>query len=275
MAKRVGANKQRYVPVKKQSRVKHHARNRALKKKIFRMVILSCIVGGAAFVGVRTVRKAVSLDTICTIKEVKVRGNRYSDTSWVMSVAQIQPGNSLLGVKKKEISDRLKKNPWIKEVKIIRRFPHTVIIALKERQSIALVNRGNISLVDEQGFLWPMHGNTFWNLPLVSGVHDTTIEPGIRILKTRDIEKVRQFFGEMKKIRKEEDIAVSQVVFKNDDYVTIKLEAHPVVISCNRHHVEKSLHNALKIMRIAEDNARKTPRRIDLYCNNIAFVTEQ
>lgn len=88
------------------------------------------------------------------IKKLEISGNDRLTDKQIEKICSIDEGTSLTRVPLKEIEDRLKKDPWIKDAKLSRSFPNTLKIKVAERTPMALipVEDGN-AVVDKDGLV--------------------------------------------------------------------------------------------------------------------------
>lgn len=90
------------------------------------------------------------------IKEIKTIGNKNLSNKEVVTLSRVTPGASLLRIPLRDIKERLKKNPWVKEVQIDKDYPDKLIIRVIERKPVALVEAESgqrYLLVDADNFI--------------------------------------------------------------------------------------------------------------------------
>jgi len=86
------------------------------------------------------------------IKEIKITGNRRVTDEKILQLSQIAPGLSLLKISPREIRNALASEVWVKEIEIIRHFPRTLELRVKEREPFAsLAIDGHFFLIDQEG----------------------------------------------------------------------------------------------------------------------------
>lgn len=272
MAKRIGAN-QRLKRKEKQYRRKEN--RPALLRQIFQflkiMCLVSCLVGSVIFIAVKS-NALVDKVTFLNLKKVKVKGNISVKTSDILSRAVIDMGISLLKINASEIKKRIRTIPEIKSVKVQRRLPGTLIIRITERKPIAIINTGLMYLVDNEGFMWSIKPNTYWDLPIISGVKDTILDQDLHVVKVDEIKEINSFFKKINKIDKSFAADLSQVDFANDDEVMVAFESKSTIAKLSRRDIHKSVINLQKIFTTIENKNGGMPKHVNLCFNNIAFV---
>ncbi|MCX8011960.1 MAG: FtsQ-type POTRA domain-containing protein, partial [Desulfobacterota bacterium] len=88
------------------------------------------------------------------LEHIRFEGCNNVSPQDLMKLAHIERGVNIISLNLKEIYQKIISNPWIKEVKIERNFPHTLIIKIVERVPVALVHQGKFFLVDQEGNLF-------------------------------------------------------------------------------------------------------------------------
>lgn len=101
-------------------------------------------IGAVLFVLAGLVAGVIALysSSTFTITTVDVEGANELTADDVTSAAALPPGSTLLRYPREEMEERLRLHPWIADVRISRRFPHTLIIHVNERAPVALVDVG-------------------------------------------------------------------------------------------------------------------------------------
>jgi cell division protein FtsQ len=133
----------------KKARNKRHAVTMAGDIGAAVLIIFSIIAVTAAMIAGcdRVVRSS-----LFSVREVIVKGLTEVTEKDVLSLAGISAGGSLLTVNREAIARRVCRNAWIKDVFVGREFPNRLVIWVKERAAVALIERENmLHLVDGNG----------------------------------------------------------------------------------------------------------------------------
>jgi cell division protein FtsQ len=70
-----------------------------------------------------------------------------------------------------EISQKIIANPWVKDVRIERNFPHQLIIEITERVPVALASQEGLFLVDREGDLFKkVERQDNIDMPVITGL---------------------------------------------------------------------------------------------------------
>lgn len=134
-----------------------HRRLRASqRKRDFAIItLLLLIIGGSLAYGVWQAR------LLFKIKDIYVYGNQHLKVEEIRGLSGVKRGDQLFGHSLKDISNRLRTNPWIKDVKIRRELTGKLHILIREAVPTAILRlKGHNYLVDTDGVLLEDIGDT-------------------------------------------------------------------------------------------------------------------
>lgn len=102
---------------------------------------------------------------------VHVQGASALATADIVRAANVRDGDPLLGLDLNALRDRVEKVGWVKEARVVRLLPDTLVIAVKERRQLAVWQHGGRSVViDDKGeVIREADPANFTSLPLVVG----------------------------------------------------------------------------------------------------------
>lgn len=105
------------------------------------------------------------------VKRVEVTGINRIDELKVYEITLAQKDRSMMLVDIDQVRDDLLGNGWIKEARISRRLPDTLVVEITEREPAAVWQRdGKLSLIDQTGFpLEDISKDQLPDLPVVVG----------------------------------------------------------------------------------------------------------
>jgi cell division protein FtsQ len=105
------------------------------------------------------------------VDKVEVRGVERMDELQVYNIALGQVDRSMVNVDLPLLRNELLKLGWVKDARVSRRLPSTLVVDIVERQPVAVWQRGgNLALIDVSGaVLQPIALNAMPDLPLVVG----------------------------------------------------------------------------------------------------------
>lgn len=273
MAKRLGANSR-----KKQIERKGKIRKRF--KKVFFRLFVTVLMGSALVVGAMAGKSGIGKiwnrfleSDYLSIKQIKVSGTVNVSREDIIAGSGLKCGDKLYKVKKKNITEILKKNPWIGQIKIERKLSGIILIRIKEREPVALVNDGNIRQIDRNGIVLPFIAGSISSLPVITGL--TIIKNGTdnyyQVVED-DLKRLLVVLNEVERSEKELLSGISQIDLTNKNLIRVKLQSLPTVIEMDTANISDRFAylEALENM-LCRDNA---PERINLCYQNLAFVTD-
>jgi cell division protein FtsQ len=151
---------------------KHRARRNAggVIRELGRVILLTgavAAVAAALLIGYDWVIRCPHL----AVRETVVRGCKELTEKEILSLASVRPSANILTVNPEAIARRIRSNPWISEVFIGREFPDRLVIAVRERTAVAILQReGALYLLDGDGAPFKkLESGDETNLPVLTG----------------------------------------------------------------------------------------------------------
>lgn len=134
-----------------------------------RLVVITIVVGYAAYRSVRLIAAASSLQ----ISHMTVRGQSRLSTGEVLALVEGLRGRNILSVDLDEWQNRLLSSPWVDHATIRRVLPSTLEITVHERRPVGIGRLGStMYLIDAQGVIideyGPAHADI--DLPIIDGL---------------------------------------------------------------------------------------------------------
>jgi cell division protein FtsQ len=133
----------------KKNRVRRHAGD-VLREAGMAFLLLGAII----FV---TVALVIGYDRIIRspvlgIRETVVKGCKELTEKEILTLASVRSTANLLTINEDAIARRIRANPWVRSVFVGREFPGRLVIAVRERKPVALLDKGEgLLLVDDEG----------------------------------------------------------------------------------------------------------------------------
>lgn len=105
------------------------------------------------------------------LKTVHVQGASAMATSDIVRAAAIHAGDPLIGMDLEALRGRVQSVGWVKEARVVRLLPDTLVISVKERRQLAVwQHNGKSVVIDDQGqVIREADPARFASLPLVVG----------------------------------------------------------------------------------------------------------
>ncbi|MDN5346818.1 MAG: cell division protein FtsQ [Clostridia bacterium] len=117
-----------------------------------------------------------------SLADIEVEGAQKVKPEEIRSLAGVNPGVNLWHLELKKIEDRLATHPLVDEVSVRRLWPRGLIIRIKERQPLAMVNAPDAGflVLDAEGVVMQRLDKVGqMNLPLITGVKIPREESGL------------------------------------------------------------------------------------------------
>lgn len=152
--------------------------------KALRAVLVSAIAILAVYL--------FSQSPLFALQDIEGRGLRQLSLPEITRLSGLNLGMNLFQIDTAQVQRRLLKDPLIAQAEVKRRFPHTVIITIKERQPCALFLAGETLLViDRQGYILDQSTTDRpYNLPIITGPKAVTTRPGQKVCQDRELGNV-------------------------------------------------------------------------------------
>ena len=165
--------------VKRPAKVKRGERNvrnkprrdwKKLAKRLMRLMLILCctvLVGAGAVLLMNVV---VNSDHF-KVATIQVNGNQRLCDQDVIELSDIRHGVSTFDLDLEIIGQKLAENDWIHSASIMRKLPQGVVIDIRERQAVFIVNLEYLYYVDADGEIFKvLRSGDELNYPLVTGL---------------------------------------------------------------------------------------------------------
>jgi cell division protein FtsQ len=132
---------------------KNRLRRRAggVLREIGRAILLTSaivLVTAALLIGYDRILRSPEL----RIRETVVKGCRELTEKEILTLASVRAPSNMLTINRDAIARRIRTNPWVQEVFVGREFPDRLVIVVRERKAVALIEKdGGLFLVDGEG----------------------------------------------------------------------------------------------------------------------------
>ena len=132
---------------------KNRLRRRAgeVLREIGRVILLTgaiVFITAALVVGYDRILRSPDL----RIRETVVKGCQELTEKEILTLASVRSSANLLTINRDAIARRIRANPWVREVFVGREFPCRLVIVVRERKAVALLERDEgLYLVDGEG----------------------------------------------------------------------------------------------------------------------------
>lgn len=167
--------------VKNENRaVKNKAAPKKKKRKVSKLIKWTSII----FL-IIAVLIIICVTPIFNVREIKIFGNLKLSTEKIISLSGIKINDNIFKYSKNKISDSISEDPYIKKVKINKKYPNIVEINIEERNAMVCINILNsFAYIDEDGYILEISQERE-KLPILKGIktEETKIEVGKRLIQ--------------------------------------------------------------------------------------------
>jgi cell division protein FtsQ len=134
------------------------------------LVMCAVLAAFVWIVGIPVINVTAS-HPVFNLREVKIEGARYLDSEKLLKTAGIKPGVNIFNVDLAQVSQSLKSAFAAENFTVYRRLPNTIVISVRERKPVALLNMNTLVGVDKDGVPLPHVGaDMVGALPIITGI---------------------------------------------------------------------------------------------------------
>ncbi len=111
------------------------------------------------------------------ITSIPIEGNKMLREQEILKLSGIDIHSNLMAINRNQIREKLKKNEWIEDVVLKRQWPDQLVIKIREKKPVALLNTSKgLFYLDEQGepFTPHMAGQEI-DFPVITGIQERWI----------------------------------------------------------------------------------------------------
>jgi cell division protein FtsQ len=266
MHKRIGANKLKQR-MESRSATAMRRKGRALMSLSQTVLTILLVCGGAVFGAVR-LREWLNTSPKLSLRSIEIRGAVRTNQEELLRLSRLKVGMRMLDIKPSQVAHAMPANRWIKRACVSRKFPDKVVITVYEREPIALVNVGRIYYIDDEGVELPLFAATYSDLPMVSGVADST---GKRISRA-SLQRIVSLLSGANAVNPSLMKHVSQIDISNGSSARIKLENNPLLIEIDDRNCIVQWKRFQELWEVFKNNPEGMPQSISLCYKNLAFA---
>lgn len=170
--------------------------------------------------------------SIFELKQIDVDGNSKITKSYIIKIGDIETGKNIFKYNLNDVEKKLLVNPYIKYVKVSRKFPDKLVITIKENSEYAIIKEGaSYIYIGKNGLVLSEQKDIKnKNIPLVSGIEikNKKLNTKIKINsdKSNDIILAIDTLKKNNMSRKIESIKINKnkMYMKTDDNTSIVLK---------------------------------------------------
>lgn len=132
------------------------------------------------------------LSPVFNITSIQVENNSKINAETYISLSQIQIGENTFKISKNKVIKKIKENPYVENVKVVRKLPDIIQIQVKERKArFAIEYASSYLYINSQGYLLEIVEQNSENLPMIRSIQtpEEDLQIGNRLIE-EDLEKL-------------------------------------------------------------------------------------
>jgi len=148
------------------------------------------------------------------IRETVVKGCKEMTEKDILSLAAVRSPANLLTINRDAVARRIRTNPWVQEVFVGREFPDRLVIWIRERKAVALIEKENgLYLVDGEGAPFKrLETGEESDLPVLTGfIREGIVDEGL-------VKKSLTLLGDIKGIKGGPEIGMVSEIHGNETF---------------------------------------------------------
>lgn len=132
---------------KKEVKPKKIKKNKNKTSKVIKFLCISCLILIAILL--------FFMSPIFNLEKINLSGNNKVTISECIQLSQLEIGQNIYKLSKKQIKDNIKQNPYIESVTISRKLPSVIEITVKERTATYMLELENneYAYINNQGYI--------------------------------------------------------------------------------------------------------------------------
>ncbi len=172
-------------------------RQKQRRRRIASVVLLALLVIGSpwwsAWLAELMAGQLMNWNSHFRVNHVSVTGCQIITDEVVIALAKIPTRHSMFTLPMGAIEKRVAQNPWVKSVRVVRRLPDTVELAVQERIPVAAVRGERLMVLTADSVaISPPAENWVWDLPIVTPPRSVKLEDGKRVSDSSVLELLHQ-----------------------------------------------------------------------------------
>lgn len=160
----------------------------ARRRRVRRLLAVALLLASAALLVpllARPMGNILGMFPPFRVGGIEIRGFLYLSPEEIRALIPVREGENLFRVDPRQIEADLRLHPRIEEARVSRTLGR-IVVEVRERRTMLLVNAGTLLEVDRHGtILSPLARGLVADRPVLSGVPFPTVRPGARVTSAR------------------------------------------------------------------------------------------
>ncbi len=204
------------------------------------------------------------------LKQVEIRGANTDLKKRIIGVCKLDQDVSLLTLHLNEIKQTIERDPWVRSVRVERRFPHKIIVDVEMEHPYALVLMDGLYYMNRWGEVFKQLDDTdSVDYPVITGISG----PGIHIQKQLQI--AAGIIETVARRGSEEGLKrISEIHISDDQHLSLYFSGFPAEVQVTVSNFTAELEKLKKIVGHLKRTGRLAMvNRINLDCRSGAVVS--
>jgi cell division protein FtsQ len=158
--------------------------------------------------------------------QIDISGAQYVSRRQILSIFSGDMGRSVLRVPLARRLAAMESIPWVRSAAVERILPNRLHVSIEEREPVAFLSTNEgMKLIDADGVILDRPPGAHFNLPVVSGLDESTPAPE----RVRRLQMFSRFLTQIATVLPGADGDVSQANLSNPDDVQATLDGLPIL----------------------------------------------
>ncbi|NOT63050.1 MAG: FtsQ-type POTRA domain-containing protein [Acidobacteria bacterium] len=208
------------------------------------LVIILITVGATVF-------RSLTRSEMFSVKHIDITGNQRTSKEEMLTALRENSNSGLWQLNLDDIRQKLKKNPWVREVEVKRSLPDRLKVTISEREPWLLVRQesGHVVWVDQDGTI--LGEQSRFNVsnvpPLVSGLAEGNA-PQVADKRQRQLEQMRQLLTALDNTEPRLSPRIDEVMLDDVNGLKLRVNEGRVVVTIGTENYRYRTEEALKVL---------------------------
>ncbi len=207
-----------------------------------------------------------------SLKDIKVEGNRFAKKSELLNLVKVEPSTSLLEFDTQKIAAQVQQHPLIQEASVSRSLPSSLVIKVREKEPLAILNNSELLALDEKGQPMPVHRNEmFFDYPIISNINTPEDDAN----ENSDLNQIIAFLNFIKAKHFGLYSEISELSYSKNSGIYFYLNEGTIPVILGNGDFQKKSTNLLEILTLLKtENRLSNIRYFDLRFRDQVIVKE-
>ncbi|MCJ7809587.1 MAG: FtsQ-type POTRA domain-containing protein [Desulfobulbaceae bacterium] len=204
------------------------------------------------------------------LEEVQITGVEEKLRAEIIEIHHLDADKSLLGINLNELKKEIEKHPWIRSVRLERRFPNTLIVDAERQEALGLVVMERMYYMNRYGEIFKeVDGQDSVDLPLITGIAENTVKAPELLKNAVHVMGILKAEAEPLSLSQ-----VSEIHVRNNDEMSLYFNHLKAEVRCKWRHLEGKMDGLRKVSQhLAKTGKMEQINRIDLNYMDGAVVS--